>query len=177
MKLRSTRFKKDFLSLWIAIKEQAKHLQEWSVIPSGSTVYQLQTVVAKASTTEATWAAQAHIRKTIPLATYSPCACHSLNMCDVHATECCPEVITFFGVVQKLYNVFISSPHRWEILKENVGCSLHSISDTRWTARVDSAKLFAVHLPGIKKAIEIVLDLNLTAETRLDLNGIQTYVN
>jgi len=96
--------------------------------------------------------AQAHIRNDNPLATYSPCACHSLSLCGVHAAECCPEVMTLFGVVQKLYyNVFSSSLQRWEILKQNVGCSLHSMSDTRWSARVDSVKPFAFHLPGNKE--------------------------
>ncbi|XP_065639578.1 zinc finger MYM-type protein 1-like [Hydra vulgaris] len=59
--------------------------------------------------------AQARVLQHYPLATYSPCACHSLNLC---AAECCPQVITFFGIVQKLYNIFSSSPQRWEILKK-----------------------------------------------------------
>ncbi|XP_012558467.1 zinc finger MYM-type protein 1-like [Hydra vulgaris] len=59
--------------------------------------------------------AQARILQHYPLATYSPCACHSLNLCGAQAAECCPQVITFFGIVQKLYNIFSSSPQRWEI--------------------------------------------------------------
>ena len=60
--------------------------------------------------------AQAIIMKNNPLAIFSLCGCHSLNLCGVHSAECCPQVITFFGVVQKLYNLFSSSPQRWEIL-------------------------------------------------------------
>ncbi|XP_004209645.3 zinc finger MYM-type protein 1-like [Hydra vulgaris] len=37
--------------------------------------------------------AQAEIIKENQLAIYSPCACHSLNLCGVHAAECCAEVI------------------------------------------------------------------------------------
>ncbi|XP_004212232.1 zinc finger MYM-type protein 1-like [Hydra vulgaris] len=59
--------------------------------------------------------AQARILQHYPLATYSPCACHSLNLCGAQAAECCPQVITFFGIVQKLYNIFSSSSQRWEI--------------------------------------------------------------
>ena len=120
--------------------------------------------------------AQAHILKQCPLATYSPCACHSLNLCGVHAAESCPKVITFFGVIQKLYAIFSSSPRRWEILKQNIGCSLHSMSQTRWSARVDSVRPFAAHIGGLKTAVENALEMNLTPETRADLDGILTYL-
>ena len=92
--------------------------------------------------------AQAIIMKNNPLAIFSPCGCHSLNLCVVHSAECCVQVITFFGVVQQLYNFFSSSPQRWEILTSSVGCSLHNPSETRWSARVDSVKPFAAHLPA-----------------------------
>nr|XP_004206907.1 52 kDa repressor of the inhibitor of the protein kinase-like [Hydra vulgaris] len=59
--------------------------------------------------------AQAGIIKENQLAIYTPCACYSLNLCGVHAAECCAEVINFFGVVQKTYNLFSSSPQRWQI--------------------------------------------------------------
>ena len=100
--------------------------------------------------------AQAIIMKNNPLAIFSPCGCHSLNLCGVHSAECCPQVITFFGVVQKLYNLFSSSSQRWEILTSSVGCSLHEPSETRWSARVDSVKPFAAHLPGIMTALSQV---------------------
>ena len=51
---------------------------------------------------------------------YSPCACHSLNLCGSNAAQCCSEVITFFGMVQKLYVFFSASPQRWEILQEQL---------------------------------------------------------
>nr|XP_012561392.2 zinc finger MYM-type protein 1-like [Hydra vulgaris] len=113
--------------------------------------------------------AQAEIIKENQLAIYSSCACHSLNLCGVHAAECCAEVINFFCVVQKTYNLFSSRPQRWQIFKENIGCSLHSMSDTRWSARVESVKPFAEHIPGLKSAIQDIKKLNLTAETRSDI--------
>ena len=121
--------------------------------------------------------AQAHIQQINPLAKFAPCTCHSLNLCGVHAAECCPEVITFFGVVQKLYNIFSSSPQRWEILTKSIGCSIHNLSDTRWSARVDSVRPFAAHLPGLKEAVVLIQELNLTAETRSEVRGIQTYLD
>lgn len=60
--------------------------------------------------------AQSHILTKNPRAVYSPCATHSLNLCGVDAAECCTAAITFFGSIQKCFNIFSSSPQRWEIL-------------------------------------------------------------
>lgn len=53
---------------------------------------------------------QAQILKVNPLATFSPCTSHTLNLVGVHAAESCPEVATFFGSVNRLYNLFDASP-------------------------------------------------------------------
>ena len=50
------------------------------------------------------------MRRDNEAALYSPCACHSLNLCGSHAAQCCSEVITFFGMVQKLYVFFSKVP-------------------------------------------------------------------
>lgn len=63
---------------------------------------------------------QARILENNPLAIFSPCACHSLNLCGVNAAESCTEANTFFAVIQKLYNIFSGSPQRWEILKKKI---------------------------------------------------------
>lgn len=120
--------------------------------------------------------AQSFILRDNPLAVYSPCAAHSLNLCGVDSAECCPKAITFFGVIQRCYTIFSSSPQRWEILKNKIGCSLHSLSDTRWSARIDAVKPFANHLPGLQSALEDLKLLNLTADTCRDVNGIKKYM-
>ncbi|XP_047141109.1 uncharacterized protein LOC124816117 [Hydra vulgaris] len=120
---------------------------------------------------------QAEIIKENQLAIYSPCACHSLNLCGVHAAECCAEVINFFGVVQKTYNLFSSGPQRWQILKEYIGCSLHSISDTRWSARIECLKPFAKHISGLKSAMQDLKKLNLSVETQSDIKRIEKYLS
>lgn len=111
------------------------------------------------------------------LAVYSACAGHSLNLCGEKAAECCPEAITFFGSIQKMYNIFSSSPQRWEIMKKHIRHSLHSMSQTRWSARVDSVKPIANHLPGLVLALEELLLLNLTAESRSEINGLIKYTS
>lgn len=121
--------------------------------------------------------AQAKILEVCSLALFSPCGCHTLNLVGNDAAECLPEAVTYFGTVQTVFNVFSSSPMRWEILLEKSGHSLHRISDTRWSARIEAVKAFAQSLPGIKRALEAVLDMNLTAKARLDINGALTYVS
>ena len=67
-----------------------------------------------------------------------PCACHSLNLVGSDSALVCPDVVTFFGMVQTVYNIFSCSPKRWEILNKHIGCSLHGLSGTRRTDRVAS---------------------------------------
>ena len=46
----------------------------------------------------------------------------------------------FFGNVQKFYNRFSASPSRRKILQGTAHLSLHSLSNTRWNARIDAVK-------------------------------------
>lgn len=55
---------------------------------------------------------QAEIRTINPLAAYSPCGSHTLNLVGVHAAESCTDVSTFFGCLNRLYNIFSASPER-----------------------------------------------------------------
>ena len=112
-----------------------------------------------------------------PFATYSPCCAHSLNLCGVHAAESCLAVITFVGIVQKVFVIFSSSPKRWEILKKHLPCSLHGMSTTRWSARIACVKPFAEHLNCVRNAVEEVLQTNLSADAWASLRGVMRYMN
>ena len=79
---------------------------------------------------------QQHIIDLNPLCLFSPCGCHSINLCGADSAASCPDAITFFGMVATIYNVFSSSSKRWSILQEPIGSSLHALSGTRWTAWV-----------------------------------------
>ena len=92
----------------------------------------------------------------------------SLNLCGVSAAECCPEVIIFFGIIQRLYTLFSCSPQRWEILQKHMGCSLHGMSTTRWCARIESVSAHASssYIECLRKTKPI------TAEIRSEIHGI-----
>ena len=105
--------------------------------------------------------AQSHLLALNHLAKFSPCARHSLKLCGVQAVECCPEVQKFFGVVQQFYNFFSCSPQGWVVLQEDIGCSLHSTSDTRWIVRVDSVRPIVEHLNKRNCCLELLRQLEL----------------
>ena len=121
--------------------------------------------------------AQTIIQEQCPTAIFSPCGCHTLNLCGNDAAECIPEAITYFGTIQTIYTLFSCSPKRWEILAKHIGCSLHGISGTRWSDRVENVKSFVAHLPGVKLALEGLLKLKLTSKTRNEIHGAISYVS
>ena len=51
--------------------------------------------------------------------------------------------------------------------------SLHGMSTTRWSARIESVRPVIAHLPGILSALE---KLNLTDKIRSEIHGIKSYV-
>ena len=74
---------------------------------------------------------KAHLLEKNSLAIFSPCACHTLNLVGVDSAQSCYEIKSFFGYVQKLYNLFSKSPARLKILLECTGASLHTTLTTR----------------------------------------------
>lgn len=123
---------------------------------------------------------QVKVLERCPYATFSSCTLHSLNLVGVDSAKCCPTAITFFGSVQKVYVLFSSSPKRWQILQKAVGESLHSQSETRWTARVKAVKPFAAHLGSIADALgKLNKDSfpSLTASNLSEIRGLKKYVS
>ena len=84
--------------------------------------------------------------------------------------------MTFSGVVQKVYAMFRGSPERWELLKDIISDSLYPFSSTRWSARIQSVRPFAANLPGLKTALESLLEFNLTAQAMADVKGFIKYI-
>ena len=62
------------------------------------------------------------------------------------------------------------------LLKKCIGCSLHGMSETRWSDRLQSIKPFASHLTGIHLALQDLLELTLTAKTRNEVNRVLAYL-
>ena len=122
--------------------------------------------------------AQSHTVQKHNLCSCSPCGCHSLNLVGQDSAAICTDAVTFFFcTVQTIYNLFSRSPKGWEILTNNIGCSLYCLSGTRWTYRVTSVRPFAAHLPGLRTALQGLLNFNLTSQTQSTIHGAITYVS
>lgn len=90
------------------------------------------------------------------LAIFVPCAAHNLNLAGVHAASTTPEIITFVGTVQRLFNFFSSSTTRMNILMKCLKLSLKSFSDTRWSSKASAIKALYLRLPEIMKGLQTI---------------------
>lgn len=84
---------------------------------------------------------QSRIKDLNKFAEYIPCSAHPLNLVGTCAAESCKNAVSFFMLLQEVYNFFSCSTHRWEILnnylnKHNI--LVNNLSATRWSARADA---------------------------------------
>lgn len=105
---------------------------------------------------------QARIKEKCEFATFVPCAAHSLNLVGLHAAECVQETTSYFQMVQKLYNFFLCSTHRWDKLTKCLGSKkvLKSLSETRWSARADAVSALHQGHKQIREALTSIADNN-----------------
>lgn len=92
---------------------------------------------------------QACIRQTLPLALYTHCSSHTLNLCLSDASNI-PPIRNCMGIIKEVCGFFHMSAKRTEILKLTISecCpeqkkkKLISLCETRWVERHDSVLLF-----------------------------------
>ncbi len=121
--------------------------------------------------------AQALIREKNPQPVFSPCSAHTLNLCGVHAAESNNVVKKFFGNIQKLYNLFSSSPSRWEILQEIAHISLHKLSVTRWSAIIEAVKPQAKKPREILEALDSLKEHDLPPDLCNDVDTLREWLS
>ncbi|XP_047139130.1 uncharacterized protein LOC124815034 [Hydra vulgaris] len=103
---------------------------------------------------------------------FSSCGNHSLNLVGVDCAESCKEAVTYFGTIQQTHNLLSSSLQRWEILKQHLPVSLHGMSKTRWSARIDGVKPVTQYLNPVRSALNELGVLHLTAQAKIELDAI-----
>jgi hypothetical protein len=111
-----------------------------------------------------------------PRAFYTPCGCHSLNLVLCDMANCCSNAITFFGVVQRIYTIFSSSPKRWKILLDHIpSLTLKSLSQTRWESRIESVKAIRFQTLEIRDALLKLAEVNDEAKIKSEAECLATY--
>lgn len=117
---------------------------------------------------------QARIMQTNPLAKFSPCAAHSLNLVGTFAVEKCTEAASFFSLLQELYNFFSSSTQRWEILRQECSLALKTLSHPRWSATHDACYTLEKNWNEILSALEKLSndDSEQKNNTKIEAKGL-----
>lgn len=94
-----------------------------------------------------------------PKALCVPCGSHTLNMVIWDAAKSSTIYLNFYGVLQRLYNLFSGSVQRWAILQVNVNdFTIKALSTTRWECRVEAVKAVLYQLPDMLNALEALHD-------------------
>lgn len=115
---------------------------------------------------------QARFQETNPRAVYVPCIAHSLNLVGLNASSVSAETSNMFGVVQRLYTFFVSSPQRWEIMKTNTKTNLKGTSQTRWSAKSEAVHALVKNIDGVIEALKVLKEGQNPPETKSEAESL-----
>ncbi|KAH9745621.1 TTF-type domain-containing protein [Citrus sinensis] len=111
-----------------------------------------------------------------PRAFYTPCGCHSLNLVICDVANSYPKAISFFGVVQRVYSLFSSSPKRWKILQDNIpNLTIKSLSQTRWESCIENVKAIRFQAPQIRDALLELAEVSDDPKIKSEAKCLATY--
>ncbi|XP_065652884.1 uncharacterized protein LOC136080199 [Hydra vulgaris] len=116
---------------------------------------------------------QKRIRDINPRAFFVPCSAHNLNLMVCDAAKSSSKAVSFFGLVQEVYNFFSDSNIRWAILMKSVQTlTLKPLSDTRWESRVESLKTLKNEYSKVYDAlVEIANSSEYDTSTKFQANN------
>ncbi|KMQ87036.1 zinc finger mym-type protein 1-like protein [Lasius niger] len=108
---------------------------------------------------------QAKIQQINKYARFVPCAAHSLNLAGINAASVTSDMVTFFGIVQRLFTFFSGSTIRWEVLMKHINISLKCHADTRWSSKAKAVNALYTQLPQVVTALNVLTSDTFNAET------------
>ena len=112
-----------------------------------------------------------------PKALFVNCTNHSLNLVGVHAVSENVMMVSFFGVVDKIYAFFAGSTDRWNQIKDCLELSLKYESDTRWSSRVEAMKPIFLHLNELINLLDkMSKDKSNNAKTQATAGSLATRI-
>ncbi|KAG8226744.1 hypothetical protein J437_LFUL004395 [Ladona fulva] len=87
-------------------------------------------------------------------AQFVACSNHSLNLVGVHAASVAVDSVTFFGTMERVFNYFSSSTHRWKALTDVTGQRVKRLIETRWSSRYEAVAIIKAHYSEILEVLE-----------------------
>uniref|UniRef100_A0A8I6YCJ7 DUF4371 domain-containing protein n=1 Tax=Hordeum vulgare subsp. vulgare TaxID=112509 RepID=A0A8I6YCJ7_HORVV len=117
---------------------------------------------------------QSRLLEVNPRALYMTCACHSLNLTLCDMAKSCGKVVSFFGIVQRIYVLFSGSTKRWKVFVSHVkDLTVKSLSNTHSESRIKSVKAIRYQPPSIRSALlELSEDSGTEPKDRSDAKKI-----
>nr|TKW33479.1 hypothetical protein SEVIR_2G238766v2 [Setaria viridis] len=109
-----------------------------------------------------------------PRALYMPCACHSLNLTLCDMAKSSGKVVSFFGIVQRIYVLFAGSTKRWNVLLKHVpSLTVKSLSNTRWESRIKSVTAIRYQATELRSTLsELHHDSDVEPKDRSDAKNL-----
>ncbi|XP_053145992.1 zinc finger MYM-type protein 1-like [Hemicordylus capensis] len=89
---------------------------------------------------------------------YVPCFVYSLNLTGVHAASLIPQFPTYFGTLQRLFELFSISNYCWDIMRKNLKISMRQDSSARWSAKMRVVRAVSMQLPEILNTLTAIMN-------------------
>ena len=116
---------------------------------------------------------QARLLERNSRAFFTPCVCHNFNLVLGDMAKTCPDAMTFFGTLQRIYTIFASSTKRWTVFKKHVkGLSVKPLSETRWECRMDSVKAVRYQATEVCDALEELAECTDDAQGKSEAESL-----
>ena len=101
------------------------------------------------------------------------CNNHNLNLAGADAVKADVGSMTFFNVLNEVFNFFSRSTGRWDALKKVTAITLKSSTDTRWSSRADATHALETELDGVLGALENISSSDMfTSESWADSEAL-----
>ena len=99
---------------------------------------------------------QKRILEINPQAHFINCKNHSLHLACVHAAEVHPTVLTFSGIMDKIFVFFLSLTSRWEVLKSKVKKTVKKHCETRWSSHYNAVAVIQENFDKVSLVLSIL---------------------
>ncbi|XP_018095803.2 zinc finger MYM-type protein 1 [Xenopus laevis] len=116
---------------------------------------------------------QARLLQENPRAFFTSCACHNYNLVLGDMAKTCPDAMTFFGTLQRLYVLFSASTKRWAVFQKHVtGLSVKPLCETRWECRMQSVKAVRYQAGNFYDALVEIAETSDDAQARSEAESL-----